>query len=297
MNCVSYSIFGNRHVKHENCFSYDSYMRGLMINLRLNRLIFPGWDTVIHVNKSTEHQDFFHSLRTLPNVSVVFCEDAPLCKAMLWRLKPIFELRANAWKYEHVICRDVDSPTIYKDAQAVSYWMTRNKAVHAITDSDGHGIPMMGGMVGFKPELFTAIVGVKTWDDLIRIGDTYGFNYNEKGTDQNFLNRAIYPLVSQPGRDSITQHYFEGMPNSHLSDYHTCAQCPRKASGHRDDCPNNISIPIPDEMKESNTIAGHIGAAGYYEGPLFKFIYKYNERFKDIIKLEEQLKEIFFWPS
>jgi hypothetical protein len=296
MNCISYAIFGNPHVQEENCFSFHSYMRGLMINLRLNRLLFPGWDSVIHVNQSNPYKEFFESLNTLPNVRVIFCEDAPLCKAMLWRLKPIFEVEHSTWKYEHVICRDADSPTIYKDVQAVTYWMSTNRACHAITDSDGHGIPMMGGMVGFKPKPFTSITGCNTWDDLIRLGQAYEFNYSQKGSDQNFLNRCIYPLVSQPGRDSITQHYFEGMPNTHLSDYHTCSSCPRKASGHNDNCPNNVRVPISDELKESNTICGHIGAAGFYEGPLNKFLNNYVEEFRDIQELEAPLKEsIFFW--
>lgn len=292
MNAISYAIFGKEETRHGGCFNFSSYLRGLMINLRLNRILFPGWDTVIHVNNDTEHLEFFDSLRQLPNVRVVFCEPAPLCKSMLWRLKPVFELQAGAWKYNHVICRDVDSPTIYKDVQAVTYWLGTNKAVHAITDSDSHTIPMMGGMIGFKPSPFTSITGTKTWEELLRIGDAYGFDYNRKGSDQDFLNRCVYPLVSQPGRDSITQHYFEGMPHTHLSDYHTCAQCPRKYSGHNEDCPNNIKVPIPDEMKESNCIAGHIGASGYAQQQTESFLRKYYDLFQDIRRFEEPIYEI-----
>ncbi len=282
MNAISYSIFGSPHTRLENCFDFHSYMRGLMINLRLNRLIFPGWDTVIHVNRTTQYLDFFVELNKLPNVRVMFCEDAPLCKAMLWRLHPIFEIRANAWKYSHVICRDVDSPTMYKDAQCVAQWIRHGKSVHAITDSVSHTIPMMGGMVGFKPDSFTSIMNVKTWEELMRVGSTYSFDFNRKGTDQDFLNRVIYPLVAQPGRDSITQHYMLGMGNTFLSDYHNRVP--------------DEPLAISDEMKESNQIAGHIGASGYYEGETFRFLWKFNEQFKDIIEVEQMHKEIFFWP-
>lgn len=300
MNAISYALFTKPDGSVGDTYDFNTYLRGLMLNIRLNRLIFPGWDTVIHVNQSNPFMYFFNELEKLPNVRIVICEDAPLCKAMLWRMKPIFEVQAGAWKYEHVICRDTDAPTIYKDAQAVGYWMTKNKAVHAITDSDSHSHPLMGGMCGFKPALFTSIVNVRTWDDLIRLGNAYSFDFNRKNSDQDFLIRMIYPLVSIPGNDSITQHYFEGYGNTHLSDYHTCAKCPRKASGHNDDCPNNFTIAIPDEYKESNTICGHIGAAGFYEGALVQFMKKNRDKFIDIKQTETKLEEydkVFWWAN
>lgn len=300
MNCISYAIFTRPEGSVGDTFDFNTYLRGLMLNIRLNRLLFPGWDSVIHVNRSNPLEPFFNELATLPNVRVIYCDDDPLCKAMLWRLKPIYEVQAGAWKYEHVICRDVDAPTIYKDAQAVGYWMTKNKAVHAITDSDSHCHPLMGGMCGFKPSLFTSITGTNTWENLIRIGNSRGYNYNKKNSDQDFLLHIIYPLVSQPGMDSITQHYFEGYGNTHLGDYHTCGHCPRKASGHRDDCPNNFQLSLPEELKESNTICGHIGAAGFYEGALTKFLKNYKDRFIDIRQVEDkfdEVRECFWWKD
>lgn len=282
MKCISYSIFGNPSMRHENCFDFHSYLRGLMVNIRLNRLIFPEWDTVVHVSQSTFelYEDLFNNIGNLKNVRVVVCEDAPLCLAMLWRLKPIFEKEENGnWKYTHVICRDVDSPTLYKDAQCVSQWIRHDKAAHAITDSISHTIPMMGGMIGFRPGYFTDRTGCNTWEDAIRIGRTRDFKWNTKGSDQEYLNQILYPLFAQQGFDSITQHYLKGCPNTWLGDYHCTLP--------------NETLTISDSMKESNDIAGHIGAAGYYEGPLLKFLNKYTEQFRDIKEVEKDYKDIF----
>lgn len=280
--CISYSIFGNENNRLENCFNFHSYLRGLMVNIRLNRLIFPEWETVVHVSGSSyvENEDLFNRINTIKNVRIVVCEDEPLCMAMLWRLKPVFEKdNIGNWKYSHVICRDVDSPTLYKDAQCVAQWIRHDKAAHAITDSISHTIPMMGGMVGFRPPYITERLGVKTWEDCIRLGNTFNLNYNQKGTDQEFLCRAIYPMVAQPGSDSITQHYMLGHGNTFLSDYHNTVP--------------DEPLMISDALKESNQIAGHIGAAGFYEGQMLNLMHKYTEEFRDIREVESHYKHIF----
>lgn len=284
--CISYSIFGNQSNRHDNCFDFFSYARGLMINIRLNRLLFPDWHTVVHVSRSTYeiYSELFGNIDRIKNVRVVVCEDAPLCLSMLWRLKPVFEKEENGnWMYEHVICRDVDSPTLYKDAQCVAQWIRHDKAAHAITDSISHTIPMMGGMVGFRPKYLPERLGIKTWDDCIRLGNTFGFNYAQKGTDQEFLCRVIYPAVAQPGNDSITQHYLLGHGNTFLSDYHNTVP--------------DEPLMIADELKESNHIAGHIGSAGAYNSVLNKFLQKHVEQFRDIVEAERSSSDIFYWVN
>src|SRR5687768_15698714 len=155
MKCISYSLFGYNQ-QHPSCFSFDSYLRGFMLNLRMNRLIYPDWNIVLHLDEGTYrgHVGLFDSLTKAGICEVVICEPSPLCKAMLWRMKPVFEMHEGQWKYSHVLCRDLDSPSTYREAQAVKYWMNKDKAMHAITDSVSHTIPLMGGMIGMIPAYF-----------------------------------------------------------------------------------------------------------------------------------------------
>ena len=61
---------------------------------------------------------------------------------MLWRMIPIFE---PADHYSHVLCRDADAITTYREACAVTEWLASGKAVHALRDDPMHMIPLMGG--------------------------------------------------------------------------------------------------------------------------------------------------------
>lgn len=298
MKAISYALFGANKERQDNCFDFNSYLSSMMVCIRMNRLVYPDWDNVIHVDKTTHeaYYTFFEALSNTPNIVIKVQNEAPICEAMLWRMKPIFELNNDVTsKYTHVICRDLDSPSTYKEAQAVQHWINRmTKAAHAITDSDSHTIPLMGGMIGFMPDHFLTRTGFKSWDQMMGVArNHYSFNY--KGSDQDFLNRIIYPYFSQHGSDSITQHYFEGMPNTFLSDYYTC-QCGRGRL-HKQDCPLNIPLDINPELNETIDISGHIGCAGYYIPPTVKIFNKYAHLFADLKKIELLYPNIFFWNN
>jgi hypothetical protein len=270
---ISYSLFGYGKVTADNCFEYNSYFRGLTINIRLARLLYPDWMVVLHIDNESyqAYESFFNELP----IKIVVCEDAPLTKAMLWRMKPCFE------DYEAVLCRDIDSPLTYREAQAVQYWLNNSKCVHAITDSISHNIPMMGGMIGFKPKDFIGTCGYSNWDEMI---NSSNFDWSRKGADQDFLNKHIYPKYAQPQNDSITQHYISGMANTYLSDYHN--QIP------------DVDIPnVPKALQQSNDVCGHIGSAGWYETALFKFLRNYWDVFEDLLILEKKHSKIFYWAN
>lgn len=290
MKAISYALFGYNKERHADCFDFNSYLRGLNINIRMNRLLFPDWEIILNTDQST-YEGFKNLFDRLP-ITVKVHEPAPLCKAMLWRMKPIFELNSdNKWKYDYVLCRDLDSPPTYREVQAVSYWMMRDKAMHAITDSVSHDVPLLGGMIGVIPKYFTQRVG-NTWEAML--GDN-GIDFSRKGSDQNFLNHYIYPKFATKGQDSITQHYFNGYANTFLSDYHTCT-CPPTA-GHKSDCPNNTEVSLPYNLADSNSVCGHIGAAGYYETAMFKFLRQYWHEFDDLLVIEKDYSNIFYWAN
>lgn len=284
---IVYSLFGNEEDRQENCFSFNSYLRGMMINIRLNKLLFPEWTTLIELDKNVYQKYFnlFNSLKSGGWIDFRVNESEPLTKAMLWRLKPCFE---GMWDY--VLCRDLDSPATYREAQAVKYWMNRDKSAHAITDSVSHDVPMLGGMIGFIPKYFTEKIGQNDWSSMF---NGVNIDFNRKGADQDFLTQYIYPKFAQHGIDSITQHYFKGMPNSYLSDYNTCL-C-EATRGHENYCPHNIDIGLPIELKESNGLAGHIGAAGFYTTSTYKFLTKYRDKFTGLYEIEKDYPNEFHW--
>lgn len=270
---ISYSLFGYDRERQESCFDFNSYLRGLMINIRMNRLIFPEWKIVLQTDKNTYEawKDLFDKLDLIIEVHQ---NNVPLTLAMLWRLRPCFNL-----DYTHVLCRDLDSVATYREAQAVKYWINRDKAAHAITDSVSHDTPLLGGMIGFRPQYFMETVGARSWKELIDKRNNY--DWTKKGSDQTFLRDIVYPCFARHGWDSITQHYVLGMPNSFLSDCHNKIQ--------------DMELDIPFEYKESNEVCGHIGSAGYYNGQMSRFINKYKDKFEDLIEIEKDYPDLFSW--
>lgn len=295
MNCIVYSLFGYERARQDNCFDFNSYLRGLMINIRMTRLLYPGWRINLQTDKATYEKwgELFNKL----NLEIeVHQNGVPLTLAMLWRLRPVFDLipageeNHGFPKYEHVICRDLDSPPTYREVQAVKYWIDRDKAAHAINDSVSHTIPMLGGMVGFRPRYFRDMVGVNSWAELINKGPQ---EWEKKGSDQTFLNSVVYPCFAQNGRDSIVQHAFKGLPNTFLTEYRTC-QCD-SVKGHESYCPNNIETGLDYSLSESNNVCGHIGSSGYYNTAMTKFLEKHKDSFEDLIEIEKQWPDIFSW--
>lgn len=284
---ISYSLFGYGKERQANCFDFNSYLRGLMVNMRLKRLLFPEWVIRLHLDESTYNGfiEFFNLLQIESGLQIIICNDAPLTKAMLWRMKPLFNTEV-----ERVICRDLDSPLTYRDAQAVKQWEDSGKAAHAITDSVSHNLPMLGGMVGFIKDNFVQRVGFNGWDNFVnQMG-----GYEVKGADQDLLNRYVYPKFANGSDSSIMQHYFLGMPNTFLDGFRRC-DC-YSVQGHKEDCHLNIKLDLPEEYKDSNAICGHIGAGGWYEGETLRFLGRYKDKFADLIEAEKLHKpEIFNW--
>jgi len=290
---IVYSLFGSEENSFDNCFNFNAYLRGLMINIRLNKLLYPEWTTIIELEDSVynKYSNLFNKLKEGEWADYRINQTCLLTKAMLWRLKPIFELDENQIKvWDYVLCRDLDSPTTYREVQAVKQWMNNDKTIHAITDSVSHTIPMLGGMIGFIPKYFTDRIGITMWDALF---ENVTIDFSKKGADQDFLNQHIYPIFAQRGTDSITQHYFKGMPNTFLSDFHTCL-CD-SVIGHQLYCPNNTETGLDEEMKQTNNIAGHIGSAGFYTTSTYSFLAKHRDKFKGLYDIEKDYPMEFHW--
>ncbi len=281
---ISYSLFGFERKRPDNCFDFDCYMRGLHINVRFNRILYPGWTTVINVDNKTYHSPYktifdWHIDKGFIQMNLQ-ADNEPLCKAMLWRLKPIYDYAHPEWTWTHVICRDLDSIATYREAQMVQEWVNEDKTIHCITDSISHNIPMMGGMIGIRPAHIVSRLGYDSWQKLLDYDKA--IDYSVKGSDQAFLNRALYPRLA----DTSTEHFIKGM-------VHNLPE----GNGRHYRVNEDQEIGVDPRFKETNLFCGHVGAAGYYEAPTMKFLH-YDDPYRNEYKSLENrqaFRGLFYW--
>ena len=185
MKALSYAIF--RHPSAAT-FEYRAYVRGLCWNIRMNRLLFPGWVTVVHADDHSRSR-----YGRLFSAHGALVEEGPrgeggLGESMLWRLLPVLD-----GPYTRVLCRDADAITTYRETGFVERWLGTGKAVMALYDAPAHrGTRLMGGMVGFDCVRFRQLTGITTWPALIG-----GFDLGGRGSDQSLLNDRILPRLAR----------------------------------------------------------------------------------------------------
>lgn len=283
MNCISYSLFGYNE-QHDQCLSFKSYLRGLHLNIRVAEVLYPGWEICVTVDSATALSPYVDYLKSLhvDGKAVVEAEDqTAICKMMLWRLRPIFLIESEKIKYDRVLCRDTDSLLSYRERQAVAYWEQGPKMAHAITDSISHTITLMGGMIGFQSGPFRDRMGVKSFDELMALSQ--GIDYNNKGADQDFLNRYVLPKV----HDSITEHFVLGHPQTFRGDCHNFI--------HDIDLTEELGGLSEDICKELNGYGFHIGASGFQTDAVVNWLKKWGKDNEYWDELEKQFPELFYW--
>jgi hypothetical protein len=139
---------------------------------------------------------------------------------------------------------------------------------------------MMGGMIGIRPAHFASKTGIHSWDALMNFDKSVDFTV--KGSDQSFLNRAIYPKCA----DSSTEHFIKGM-------VHNLPE----GNGRHYRVNEDLPIGVDDRFKSTNLLCGHVGAAGYYEAPTMKFLH-YEDPYRDEYKSLEskpEFRQLFYW--
>jgi hypothetical protein len=285
MKALAYSVFGYGKTTPTNCFAIETYLRGCMVNCRFNRVIYPNWITVFNLDPPTysHYRRIFDWLQNkgLAMLNIVDADEDPLTLKMLYRLKTVLSYTHPDWDFTHVLCRDVDSICTYREAQAVQQWIQENKAIHCITDSISHNIPMMGGMIGFKPADLGSRLNLnaeKAWKQLIDRGSDIDFR--RKGADQDFLNREVYPKCAE----SATEHFVLGMRHN----------LP-EVDGRHYSIPDVEVEGVDPIYKCTNDCSGHIGSAGYYEPPTLKFLNTIDPYRQEYAEIERQFPKLFFW--
>jgi hypothetical protein len=94
--------------------------------------------------------------------------------------------------------RDLDSALTRRERAAVDEWLASNKSFHSMRDHPMHGVPMLGGMWGFRPSFdpkLSRLIHDKIHNpNLVK-------RYNGTG-DQTFLAHEVWPAA----KSSVIAH-------------------------------------------------------------------------------------------
>lgn len=256
---ISYSLFGD-----PGSFEFSFYLRGVYLNLRMNRILYPGFESHLRISKNANSAFVTDELwKLFPNTSIVCEMNAPKCESMLWRMKPIFEPNAT-----HVICRDLDSVSTYREALCTYEWLNSGLPYHAINDNAAHG-GLMGGLVAFRSEDFKRDTGYTSFEQMIK-----GHKLEQHGSDQNFMNKYIHPKI----KHGLMMHNLKG---AGIEAKVTKTEVP--ASG-----------PIDKKLWLSDLISRYIGSAGVIDLELLRFFRSVdpNPKFDEF---ERRHSNIMYW--
>lgn len=258
MKCLSYSLFGD-----PSSFEFGFYLRGIYFNARMNRILYPEFKTFVIVSHKAfmRYQGIIESLSDF-GVMFNFFTDADRCESMLWRMLPVFSSNAT-----HILCRDADSVSTYREANCVYEWLASGLPYHAINDNNAHA-GLMGGLVGFRTEDFKRDTGYTSFEQMIQ-----GQDLRKHGSDQNFMNKFIHPKI----KNGLFMHNLKG----------------QGIEARR----TETSVPIGHVNKKlwtSDLISRYIGSAGVIDFELLRW-FKDNDPDPKFDAFERKYSDVFYW--
>lgn len=260
MKLISYSLFNGDCQRFEKL----QYIRGFYLNCRMNNLLFPDWITHLEVSSDigSEYSALFQWLIENNRLHLNVIQDTdPLCKAMLWRMSPIFYQDVS-----HVLCRDTDALGTYREALAVQQWIESGECCLSIHDNRAHG-GLMGGMVGFNTSKFKGWTMLNSWSEMVS-----GFDLSQRGSDQHLLNQRILPKI----RNDVRQRTTKNLPSIY-------------------DCPH---LPgVSPSLWESNLCTWFIGSAGFNEFETVRFLKRFDPEPSKYDAIEKEFSDLFYWQK
>lgn len=166
------------------------YARYLPVAIRSLREIYKGCKIIIYHNQILYSCFYGGVLQELQKRGIVklipvYNDAPPMCEAMLWRLKAIWDAET-----EYVFIRDVDYLPIPKERIMIDEYMYYGKLLHTISDNKEHNVEMLGGLVGFNRIEFLKEIN-KSWEELINASK---INFEEIGSDQTFYNEYLWSV-------------------------------------------------------------------------------------------------------
>lgn len=175
---------------------------------------YPDWIMRLYHNINTsdrkQHLDLCNlwckyehlDLCDAKNLPFPLCDQSKVY-GTLWRFFPMGDPLVDIF-----LVRDIDSPIITREIDAVQDWIRRNKTFHIMRDHPYHGVPILAGMWG-------ALNGNRSsMADLRRRFILNGLEWVH-GKDQNLLSEIVWPHAAQDSvaHDSYTcNNYPDSIP-------------------------------------------------------------------------------------
>ncbi len=246
----------------------DTYTKYLPAFVLAHHNLFPkheGWELRVHVDNKVacgRWGEFLRALEVKGLVRVELMGPAILTKAMLWRMAPVFDD-----KTEYVFCRDLDAAPMPRDRRACDQFISSGCNAHTVHDNVAH-IGMMGGLCGFKSAPFRWAAVMGRLDDLYAFAAETDASWAQHGTDQNVLNR----LIQERPSIQLLEHRYAGWKDGKPG---------REARQPGDYSCMAFSAMLPDIgvapwldeslMYRADSLANHLGSAGYDENAAWNF--------------------------
>lgn len=262
---LSYSLFGD-----PNSFEFPFYLRGTYFNARMNRILYPEFTTVINIDSiiNAKYKFLLLDLGELTGILISKYTHDQRCKSMLQRMFPIFAETSDS--ITHVICRDLDSVSTYREALCTYEWLNSGMPYHAINDNDAHG-GLMGGLVAFRSEDFKRDTGYTSFEQMVR-----GQNLSKHGSDQDFMNKHIHPKIKK----GLMMHKLKG---AGIEAAVTKTEVPKVG-------------PVDKRYQHADLISRYIGSAGVIDFELLRW-FKTHDQNPNFDAFERKFKDIFYWAE
>ena len=204
---VIFSVFG----------SAPKYTAGIMHNIRLQPIYYPGWAVRIYI--STDVPDAVATAYRDSGANVIEMGRKSFgLHGTLWRF-----LAAIDPSVERYIIRDADSRLNGREREAVQEWIESGKSLHVMRDHPNHNYAVNAGMWGGVP----GVVSEKLLKD--SIGDLENKQESEYGDDQRFLRDVVYKKMTGDiiGHDSFSCQRWENskpFPSKRSANYQHVGQ-------------------------------------------------------------------------
>jgi len=198
---ISYSLFWAGKDEHALL-----YCNGLRAICRAHHTLFPDWEWRIYHDSTISKCPVASVLLKYAEAGLVnlvrMGGQKEICRAMIQRMKPAWESGV-----EITLCRDLDSLPTPREAMAVRQFVESEAGMHCITDHPQHGIPIMGGLCGFRSQILRNLTQLGSYEALIA-----GEPLARQGDDQRLLMKKVWPMM----RNSMCEHRFSGFePSPH----------------------------------------------------------------------------------
>jgi hypothetical protein len=249
-NVISLALFGQDS-------KYSQYLSSVT---RAWKALLPDFEIWVHhddLAKMSSYWPFLQALAERQVIKPVAMGTAPLTKAMLWRIAPLWEPEV-----EYVFARDIDALPTPRERECMVRFMASGLVVSEIHDHNQHCL-LMGGLCGFHAPKFRTVMGGRFPDlqAFYRLANFTNEQWEKHGYDQHALNRIVAPTMSKQG--FIYEHRWSGWAEGK----------PGPPSGRTATYRGGISEPVPDVVTvlerspgwvhRAEQLVHHLGQAGY----------------------------------